>query len=89
MDNGSWTLAVGLASWSYTLDTTKLAKGKHRIEAMAFDANLSSETASANFTVSNPGPAVWLGGNTWCVPAVVIAIITSITVIILLRKKKR
>jgi hypothetical protein len=87
IDNGAWTLAVGLGSWTYTLNTARLAKGNHRIEAKAFDANLSSDTASVDFTVSNPEPGVSSGGNTWCLPAAAIAIIAGIAVLTLSKRR--
>jgi len=59
------------------------------MDARAFDANLSSETASADFTVSNPEPGTSIGNSQWCLPTAVIAMIAGISAIILLSKKKR
>jgi N-acetylneuraminic acid mutarotase len=87
MDNGAWTAVVGLENWTFTINTAKLARGNHRIEAKAFAANLSSETASIDLTVSNPEPSVSTGGNQWCLPAGIVAVMAGIAVLILLRKK--
>jgi hypothetical protein len=87
IDNGSWFIAVGLENWTYRLDTSKLAKGSHFIEAKAFAANLSSETASVNFTVDNPSTSVSTGGNQWCLPAIIIIIVTGVALLLVLRKR--
>jgi hypothetical protein len=89
LDNGTWSTAIGLGNWNFTLNTAKLAKGPHRIEAKAFAANLSSETASVDFTVSNPAPGTSVGDNQWCLPAVLVAIVVGICTLILVRKRKR
>jgi hypothetical protein len=88
IDNGTWSTAVGLEKWTFSLNAANLAKGSHRIEAKAFAANLSSETASADFTVRKPEPAVSSGGNPWCLPAVMVAVVAGMAGLILLRKKK-
>jgi hypothetical protein len=88
IDNGTWSAAVGLDNWNFTLNTAKLSKGHHRIEAKAFAVNLSSDTAIVDFTVDNPAPAISYGGNPWCLPAVMVAVLAGIAVLILLRKRK-
>ena len=87
IDDGAWQTAVGLDSWSITINAAKLAKGKHRIDARAFDANLISDTASVEIVVNNPEPGVSTGGNTWCLPAIIIAVVAGLSVLLLLRKK--
>jgi hypothetical protein len=87
IDNGTWTTAIGLSNWSFTLNTSKLAKGPHHIEAKAFAAELSSETASVGFVVGNPEPTVTAGGNPWCLPAVLTAVVAGVAVLILLKKR--
>jgi hypothetical protein len=89
MDNGTWTIVVGVENWTFGLDTTKLAKGHHHIEAKAFAANLSSETASVNFTVNNPEPRVSSGGNQWCLPAIIIVVASACAAVILLLRKMK
>lgn len=89
IDAGTWTNAVGLANWTFAIDTTKLTAGRHRIEARTYDGNLSSDIASVEFTVWNPEHGVTLGGNPWCLPVGIIAIIAGICVFLLLRKIKR
>jgi hypothetical protein len=88
LDGGEWSPVVGLENWVFTVDTVKLVNGHHRIEAKAFAANISSETASVNFTVQNPGPEVSLDNDPWCLPAIVIAAIAAVAFLILLRKKR-
>jgi hypothetical protein len=87
IDNGTWKTAVGLDHWSFTIDTVKLANGDHRIEAKSFDANLSSETATVDFTVSNSEPGVSLGSSPW-LPVVIIAVAAGLGAFIFLRKRK-
>jgi hypothetical protein len=89
IDNGSWFVAVGLEDWTFALDTAKLTKGGHRIEAKAFAANLSSETASVNFTVDNPSTSVSTGGNPWCLPAALIIIVTGIAFLVLFKRRAK
>jgi hypothetical protein len=88
IDNGTWTTAIGLDNWNFTLNTGKLAKGPHQIQAKAFAANLSSETASVDFSVKNSEPGISSSSNPWCLPATAIAIVAGIAVLILIRKKK-
>ena len=88
IDNGAWQTAVGLDEWTFTINTAKLAKGNHRIEARAFDANLSSDIVSVDIIVYNPEPAVSTAGNPWCLPAIIIAVVAGLSVLLLLRKRK-
>ena len=88
LDNGTWTTALGLENWTFTINTAKLAKGNHRIEAKSFAANLYSETVSVNFTVNNPSPGASIGGNQWCLPAIAIALVAGIAVLFLRKKRK-
>jgi hypothetical protein len=87
IDNGTWFIAVGLENWTYVLNTKNLVRGPHRIEAKAFAANLSSETASADFIVRNFEPSISIGNNQWCLTAAIITIIVGINVIVMLRKR--
>jgi hypothetical protein len=89
IDNGTWVTAIGLDNWNFNLETTKLAKGIHRIEAKSFTANLSSETAIVDFTVNNPQPGVSSGGNPWCLPAVIVAAAAGMGALLFLIIKKR
>jgi len=51
----------GFRSWQYTVNTTKLANGRHRLEARAYDGSKYSPLADLEFVVKNPvknpGPA--------------------------------
>jgi hypothetical protein len=88
IDHGTWSVATGLENWTLTLNTVKLMRGSHRIEALAFAANLSSDTASVDFIVNNPEPPVSSGGNPWCLSATIIVIVgAGIAIVILLRKR--
>ena len=89
IDAGAWTTAVGLDSWTFAIDTTKLTAGKHRIDARAFDGNLSSDPVSVEFVVRNPEPGVTTGGNPWCLTAVVVAFVAGLGGLLVLKKKKR
>ena len=71
-DGGEWMNATGLDSWSFCLDSAELGNGKHIVEAQAFDANLSSATAAARFTVFNPGPMPSAEGVPWCLAALIL-----------------
>jgi hypothetical protein len=88
IDGGEWTTAIGLDNWTFPINTAKLAKGQHYIEAKAFASNLSSEPTSVDFTVSNPEPGVSSGGNPWCLPVVIVAVVAGLSVLILLRKNR-
>ena len=87
IDNGTWKTAIGLDNWNFTLDTAKLAKGNHRIEAKSIAANLSSETASVDFTVSNPEPGASIGGNERCLAIIGAGLVAGIAVLIIIRKR--
>jgi hypothetical protein len=56
VDRGASTPAQGSTSWSYTIDTTKLATGSHTATATARDAAGNTASASATFSVSAPTP---------------------------------
>jgi hypothetical protein len=53
VDNGMWNTAVGLGSWSYGLNTTKLNNGKHTIGTRAWDGNVYSDVVSVEIEVDN------------------------------------
>jgi hypothetical protein len=87
IDGSDWKLAIGLDPWSISIDTASLAEGKHRIEARAFDGTLYSETASVDLLVANPEPSVSSGWNPWCLPAILVAFVAGIGVLLFLRRK--
>jgi hypothetical protein len=87
IDNDNWSTAFGLENWTFSLDTLIMTRGKHHVEAKAFAANLSSETATVDFTVSNPAPNTSTGGNPWCLQVICVAFVVGIAVAFLLRKK--
>ncbi|MBM4249710.1 MAG: hypothetical protein FJ149_09835 [Euryarchaeota archaeon] len=53
IDGGEWADATGNYTWQYSLDTAKLKKGKHTLEARAFDGKDYSEIAKVDFSVDN------------------------------------
>jgi len=53
IDGGSWIIASGTNSWSYSWDTTKVANGLHKIEARCYDGQDYSNIVSINVTVNN------------------------------------
>jgi N-acetylneuraminic acid mutarotase len=87
IDNGTWIAAFGLENWTFNLNTEKLAKGNHRIEAQALAANLSSDTASVDFVVHNPEPGVSSRGNPWCLSSAIAIIMAGIAILILFKKR--
>ena len=89
IDGGDWMTAVGLKNWILTINLGKLKNGGHTIEARAFDGSLYSETASVQFSVANPEPSVSSGGNPFCLPAVIIAVVAGLAILLVLRRKKR
>jgi serine protease AprX len=72
IDGRSWETAqdsggTGFRSWQYTVNTTKLANGRHRLEARAYDGARYSPLADLVFSVNNPvksapRPAGAIGG---------------------------
>ena len=89
IDGGDWMTAVGLKNWTLSVNLGQSKNGRHTIEARAFDGSLYSDTASVSFSVVNPEPGVSLGGDQWCLPAIIITVVAGIGVLIMLWKKKR
>ena len=56
VDHGQWTNASGTLTWNSLVDTTKLKKGNHTLEARAFDGEEYSDIASVMFTVDGSSP---------------------------------
>jgi hypothetical protein len=54
VDGGAYQAAQGTTSWSFTVDTSKLAAGSHTATARALDAAGNSAAASVVFPVSGP-----------------------------------
>jgi hypothetical protein len=59
IDGRSWETAresgdFGWRSWQYTVNTTKLSNGLHRLEARAYDGTRYSALADIEFSVKNP-----------------------------------
>ncbi|MBM4247970.1 MAG: hypothetical protein FJ149_00745 [Euryarchaeota archaeon] len=77
IDSGPWTEArdssgSGFRTWDFTLNTTRLANGRHRLEARAFDGSRYSQLSDVEFEVNNrsePRPA---GGS---VPGFEVAVV--------------
>ena len=53
VDGKAWIQAKGTTSWSYSIDTTTLINGKHKIEAHSYDGSLYSNVASTSINVFN------------------------------------
>jgi len=59
IDGRSWESArdsgsSSFRSWEYTVNTTKLQNGRHRLEARAYDGSRYSPLADLEFNVKNP-----------------------------------
>ena len=59
IDGRSWEGArdsgnSGFRNWEYTVNTTKLGNGRHRLEARAYDGSRYSPLADLEFLVKNP-----------------------------------
>jgi len=61
IDTGYWIKAAltpdagnATSKWEYSMNTTKLTNGKHRLEARAFDGARYSGEAALDFNVENP-----------------------------------
>jgi hypothetical protein len=56
IDGGAWSNAVGTTSWSFSIDTSKLADGPHKVEAQAqSDKGLLSKIVFIVFVSRNNG----------------------------------
>ena len=89
IDGGNWTAAAGSGNWTFDLDTSRMADGKHRIEARAFDGTLFSETASVEFNVRNPGPKVSVESPPWYLAGILVGAGTGLVIILMLRRPAR
>lgn len=59
IDGRAWEPALdpagsGFRSWQYTVNTTRLSNGPHRLEARAYDGSRYSPLADMEFVVKNP-----------------------------------
>ena len=59
IDNRTWETAQDTANqtyhtWKYTVNTTRLANGVHRLEARAYDGSRYSTLSGMEFSVQNP-----------------------------------
>ena len=59
IDGRAWEAAngsgdSGFRAWQYTVNTTSLANGRHRLEARAYDGTRYSPLADLEFSVQNP-----------------------------------
>ena len=53
IDDGTWIQATGTTSWSYSIDTTTLSNGLHKIETRAYDGSLYSNISYISINVFN------------------------------------
>ena len=88
IDNGSWMTVSGLDNWSLVIDLNRSSNGDHHIEARAFDGSLYSDSASVEIQVDHPGTAISLEGNPLCLPAIIIAVVAGLGILLVLRRKK-
>jgi parallel beta-helix repeat protein len=90
IDTGEWMQASGSSSWTYSLDTTTLTNGEHRLYARSYDGEDYSQEKSVDITVDNDlileEKSIFEEGWFWFL---VIAIIMVAVVIILILLKMR
>jgi len=53
IDDGTWIQATGTTTWSYSIDTTTLSNGLHKIETRAYDGSLYSNISYISINVFN------------------------------------
>lgn len=53
IDGGSWQIAAGTASWTFSWDTTAATNATHTMTVRATDTSGNTSSASRSFTVSN------------------------------------
>jgi hypothetical protein len=60
VDSGTYSLASGLAGWSYSFNTRTLSNGAHTIAARGTDTSSNSKTVSVTITTNNDftGPVI-------------------------------
>jgi hypothetical protein len=85
IDGGNWTDAAGFENWTLLVDTTRLANGKHSMDARATDANGASDPTTLVVVVRNPEPAVSSRWDTWCLVTSIIAA-GAVAIIVLLAR---
>lgn len=88
VDGSDWTPVSGLRAWQFALDTMKMDNGDHSIEARAFDGNIHSETAVAQFVVANQEESLSIGGSGACAAAMVMAAIVAAVTMLLERRRR-
>ena len=54
IDNGAWATATGTSTWTFTMDTTKLAFGGHALYVRCYDGHSYSAASSKTFSVDQP-----------------------------------
>jgi hypothetical protein len=93
IDDGNWTTAAGVESWSLQLDTRALSNGQHVIRARAYDTRYYSENATVTITVDNAAPVpprpprmpedVSVGGDLcpWAILGAILVVATAVLAI--------
>jgi hypothetical protein len=82
IDGGAWTNAVGTTSWAFSIETSKLADGPHKIEAQAqSDKGLLSKIVFIVFISRNNGQHTQVEAPycLWFV-VVIVAVVASLVV---------
>jgi|GEM_PF-2040701 len=91
LNGGAWTAAFGTHLWSFSLDTTELANGRHSLQVRSFDGTENSDPVRLDFTVANevaattsgPGPLL-LGG----IALVVLVLVVAAVAVVMSRRKR-
>ncbi|HEC82824.1 MAG TPA: hypothetical protein ENI53_02950, partial [Thermoplasmatales archaeon] len=87
IDDGEWINVTGTLNWAYSLDTTKLSDGEHKIEARSYDGMAYSNIASIKIKVQNEEKKE----TSWTMLAgaiVVIVVVAGIAVAVWLIRRK-
>lgn len=89
LDGSDWKIATGLDNWTFSINTSSLAKGKHVIQARAFDGGLYSENATVEIIVDRPNPKITTDQFPISVIAIVAVIATGLVTYLSYRKKSQ
>ena len=89
VDDGQWLNAVGTENWSFSLDTTTLNNGLHKIKVRAFDGTTYSGETVLNIDVSNAAAAPVEAGFPWWILALVVVVAAAVGAGVMLARKKK
>jgi len=57
IDGGGWANTSVKSNWTFSLDTTALKKGRHTLQARAFDGTHYSDTVNRTILIDNTAPS--------------------------------